>query len=80
MQTQVSFEERIADENKTSLAPSFICFVREIALANNTTVDDIYSKWLEYSRDCKNYDQSPVLGEFCRWYKLIDTGLFENRN
>lgn len=68
---QQTFAERIADENKTLLAQSFIVFVKEIALGNNKSEDEIWANWQEYKRTCQSYDQSPVLGEFCNWYKLI---------
>ena len=29
----------------------------------------IYEWWKQYSNDCHNFDQSPVLSEFENWYQ-----------
>lgn len=61
-----TFEERITDKNKISLAPKFISFVFETAKANNKTADEIWRMWQEYS----SHGMSAIKSEFIQWYNL----------
>ena len=66
----MTFAERIADQNKVSFAPGFIATIRGLAIHNNMTDDEVYSLWQKYAADCRAFDQSAILPEFCEWNKL----------
>lgn len=65
-----TFNERIADETKTSLAGSFILWIKNMAVANNIHENILWQMWLKYSDQCRWADQSAILSEFCLWNKL----------
>jgi len=58
-------------QNRRTLAETCQEFrnrINELATKYNKLATTIYDWWLDYSEDCKIYDQSPVLSEFENWY------------
>jgi hypothetical protein len=43
-------------------------YLTDLAATHGKPVETLFAWWQEYTRDCSNYDQSPVIGEFERWY------------
>lgn len=78
MKTLTRFEERILDDKKTMLAPSFIKFIKESAPLNGKTEDELWDLWQEYSKTCLYSDQSALIWEFCEWYKIKNVTESEN--
>ena len=42
--------------------------IKAIAGLSTNTEEGIYAMWCKYEDNCRNYDQSPLLWEFCSWY------------
>ena len=57
------------------MTPEFTDWLESIASASGYTSAEVAAMWQEYCRECRNYDQSPVESEFCRWYKLTEATL-----
>jgi hypothetical protein len=53
--------------------PEFRAQLERIAEGAKLPVLKVFGLWLEYSQECDNRDQSPVLGEFQQWYASILT-------
>jgi hypothetical protein len=51
------------------LCESFQIWLSEVAFEHGKTVEQVFGWWQEYTRDCRNYDQSPVQSEFLDWYR-----------
>jgi hypothetical protein len=51
---------------------SFRTQIVGLAEANNKTPDEVYALWREYSQACRDFDQSALIPEFVRWYKLAE--------
>lgn len=49
--------------------PDFQRKINTIASVAGLTGAEVYEYWQQYSRQCTNYDQSPVLSEFITWYE-----------
>lgn len=56
----------------TKTHPSFQSNINKIAATANETPEAVYAKWRKYSEDCRNFDQSPVMFEFCNWHGYQD--------
>lgn len=65
-----TFDQRIADQNKTPLHYNFIRFIKYTASFNNKNYDEIWDLWQKYTKQCNCYDQSPTKAEFCKWNNL----------
>jgi hypothetical protein len=49
--------------------PDFQRKIKAIALQAGLAPSEVYEYWQQYSRQCTNYDQSPVMSEFISWYE-----------
>jgi hypothetical protein len=47
----------------------FKAWLSEVASEHGKSVEQVFGWWREYTRDCRNYDQSPVESEFLDWYR-----------
>ena len=47
----------------------FKAWLSEVASEHGKSVEQVFGWWREYTRDCRNYDQSPVQSEFLDWYR-----------
>jgi hypothetical protein len=47
----------------------FKAWLSEVASEYGKPVEQVFAWWREYTRDCRNYDQSPVQSEFLDWYR-----------
>ncbi len=52
-----------------ALVPGFIGSIRELAAKHRKDPEQVYQWWREYSQTCRDFDQSPVMSEFERWYR-----------
>jgi hypothetical protein len=55
--------------NFTSTHPDFQRKIKAISVVAGLTCAEVYEYWQQYSRQCTNYDQSPVMHEFINWYE-----------
>lgn len=53
----------------TNTHPDFQRKIKAIASQAGLTAPEVYEYWQQYSRQCSNYDQSPVMSEFINWYE-----------
>ena len=74
MKTNQTLAERIEDDSKVPLSPEFVRFIVAVAALNGETADKIWDLWDAYSEQCRGYDQSPVIFEFCEWFGLNEPG------
>ena len=58
--------ERLSDTSKVKLYEGFIKTVFRIASHENLSTNEVYQKWVAYSKQCVGGDQSPVMFEFCQ--------------
>lgn len=51
------------------IGPDFRAWLAEIGRPTGKTAEQVYTLWVNYCRDCRNFDQSPVEFEFLNWYR-----------
>ena len=49
--------------------PSFQERIDALAAKYGKPAEMVFAWWKEYARDCRYFDQSPVLMEFEQWYE-----------
>ena len=68
--TNQTFQARISDQAKTPLAKEFVDFIADVAIMNDITDTSVWYMWRDYSNQCTNFDQSPLMNEFKQWKNL----------
>jgi hypothetical protein len=73
----INFEENpeALTERFDKRHPTFQRDIKRLAEAAQLPFLTVFGLWLEYTEDCRNYDQSPLLSEFANWYSAFLTPL-----